>query len=102
MISETNGKKMESTAGMLGALEVAQRQYDLMHEVKAYLGQHPKARSGKSRRGLDNTFRQVETGVQGIQHRYGRCDRGERQDPSRRKGGKYRLRISMITVGWRE
>ena len=30
-------KKMESPAGLFGALEVAQRQYDLQWEVKAYL-----------------------------------------------------------------
>ena len=59
---ETNGKKMESTAGMFGALEVAQRQYDLMHEVKAYLGQHPKAAVVNLGCGLDNTFRQVDNG----------------------------------------
>ena len=32
-----NGKKMETTAGLFGALEVAQRQYDLACEVKDYL-----------------------------------------------------------------
>ena len=36
-------KKMESPAGLFGALEVAQRQYDLCCEVQAYLKLHPKA-----------------------------------------------------------
>ena len=34
-------KKMESTVGLFGALEVAQRQYDLCCEVKEYLKDHP-------------------------------------------------------------
>ena len=34
-------KKMESAVGLFGALEVAQRQYDLAWEVKDYLKIHP-------------------------------------------------------------
>ena len=34
-------KKMESAAGLFGALEVAQRQYDLACEVRDYLEEHP-------------------------------------------------------------
>ena len=34
-------KKMETTVGLFGALEVAQRQYDLACEVKDYLKEHP-------------------------------------------------------------
>ena len=34
---------METTAGLFGALEVAQRQYDLACEVKDYLKEHPTA-----------------------------------------------------------
>ena len=36
-------KKMESVAGLFGALEVAQRQFDLRCEVEAYLNVHPRA-----------------------------------------------------------
>ena len=36
-------KKMESPAGLFGALEVAQRQYGLCCEVEAYLKNHPEA-----------------------------------------------------------
>ncbi len=36
-------KKMESAAGLFGALEVAQRQYDLRCEAEWYLEKHPKA-----------------------------------------------------------
>ena len=36
-------KKMESVFGLFGALEVAQRQYDLRCEVETYLQSHPKA-----------------------------------------------------------
>ena len=36
-------RKMESPAGLFGALEVAQRQYDLRCEVEAYLKDHPRA-----------------------------------------------------------
>ena len=34
-------KKMESVFGLFGALEVAQRQYDLRYEAEAYLQGHP-------------------------------------------------------------
>ena len=34
---------MEAPAGLFGALEVAQRQYDLRCEVEAYLKDHPRA-----------------------------------------------------------
>ena len=40
---EEKRKKMESAAGLFGALEVAQRQYDLRCEVEMYLKDHPKA-----------------------------------------------------------
>ena len=36
-------RKMESAAGLFGALEVAQRQYDLRCEAENYLKEHPKA-----------------------------------------------------------
>ena len=49
-------KKMESAAGLFGALEVAQRQYDLRSEVEAYLKDHPKAAVVNLGCGLDDTF----------------------------------------------
>ena len=36
-------KKMNSSVGLFGALEVAQRQYDLAWEVRDYLTNHPNA-----------------------------------------------------------
>ena len=57
-----NGKKMESTAGLFGALEVAQRQYDIACEVKAYLGTHPEAAVVNLGCGLDDTFRKCDNG----------------------------------------
>ncbi|MCR5761709.1 MAG: class I SAM-dependent methyltransferase [Sphaerochaetaceae bacterium] len=49
-------KRMESTAGLFGALEVAQRQYDLLCEVKDYLKKHPEAAVVNLGCGLDDTF----------------------------------------------
>ncbi len=56
-------KKMESPAGLFGALEVAQRQYDLRCEVKAYLKDHPKAAVINLGCGLDDTFRKCDNGL---------------------------------------
>jgi O-methyltransferase involved in polyketide biosynthesis len=56
------GKGMGSTAGLFGALEVAQRQYDLMCEVRDYLKTHPKAAVVNLGCGLDDTFSQVDNG----------------------------------------
>ena len=56
------GKKMESGAGLFGALEVAQRQYDLGWEVKHYLKSHPKAAVANLGCGLDDTFRKCDNG----------------------------------------
>ena len=53
---------MESQAGLFGALEVAQRQYDLMWEVRDYLKAHPKAAVVNLGCGLDDTFSQVDNG----------------------------------------
>ncbi len=47
-------KKMESAAGLFGALEVAQRQYDLRCEVENYLKKHPKAAVVNLGCGLDD------------------------------------------------
>lgn len=59
---EENRKKMESAAGLFGALEVAQRQYDLRCEVEAYLEKHPKAAVVNLGCGLDDTFSKVDNG----------------------------------------
>ena len=56
-------KKMESPAGLFGALEVAQRQYDLRCEIEAYLKEHPKAAVVNLGCGLDDTFSKVDNGL---------------------------------------
>lgn len=55
-------KKMESAAGLFGALEVAQRQYDLRCEVESYLKDHPKAAVVNLGCGLDDTFSKIDNG----------------------------------------
>ncbi len=55
-------KKMESAAGLFGALEVAQRQYDLRCEAEEYLKDHPKAAVVNLGCGLDDTFSKVDNG----------------------------------------
>lgn len=60
---EEKGKRMESGAGLFGALEVAQRQYDLGWEVKDYLKSHPKAAVVNLGCGLDDTFRKCDNGT---------------------------------------
>ena len=55
-------RKMESPVGLFGALEVAQRQYDLLCEVKTYLQTHPKAAVVNLGCGLDDTFRKADNG----------------------------------------
>lgn len=57
------GKKMESAAGLFGALEVAQRQYDLGCEVREYLREHPAAAVVNMGCGLDDTFRKCDNGT---------------------------------------
>ncbi|PWT27329.1 class I SAM-dependent methyltransferase [Butyrivibrio fibrisolvens] len=57
------GKKMESAVGLFGALEVAQRQYDLAWEVKDYLKSHPNAAVVNLGCGLDDTFRKCDNGT---------------------------------------
>ena len=56
-------KKMESPAGLFGALEVAQRQYDLRCEVESYLNTHPKAAVVNLGCGLDDTFSKADNGL---------------------------------------
>ena len=53
---------MESQAGLFGALEVAQRQYDLMCEVRDYLKDHPEAAVVNLGCGLDDSFSKVDNG----------------------------------------
>ena len=60
---EEKRKSMESPAGLFGALEVAQRQYDLRCEVEAYLKLHPKAAVVNLGCGLDDTFSKVDNGL---------------------------------------
>lgn len=55
-------KKMESPAGLFGALETAQRQYDLRCEVEAYLKDHPKAAVVNLGCGLDDTVVKCDNG----------------------------------------
>ena len=55
-------KKMDSAAGLFGALEVAQRQYDLRCEVVSYLREHPEAAVVNLGCGLDDTFSKVDNG----------------------------------------
>ena len=55
-------RMMRSQAGLFGALEVAQRQYDLAWEAARYLESHPEAAVVNLGCGLDNTFRRVDNG----------------------------------------
>ena len=55
-------RKMESAAGLFGALEVAQRQYDLRCEAEDYLKSHPSAAVVNLGCGLDDTFSKVDNG----------------------------------------
>ena len=55
-------RKMESSMGLFGALEVAQRQYDLRCEVEMYLEDHPRAAVVNLGCGLDDTFTKVDNG----------------------------------------
>lgn len=56
-------KLMESPAGLFGALEVAQRHFDLIFEVKNYLNDHPQASVVNLGCGLDDTFRKTDNGT---------------------------------------
>ena len=55
-------RKMETVAGLFGALEVAQRQYDLRCEVQDYLNDRTKAAVVNLGCGLDDTFRKCDNG----------------------------------------
>ena len=56
-------RKMECAFGLFGALEVAQRQYDIRCEVEAYLHGYPKAAVVNLGCGLDDTFRKCDNGL---------------------------------------
>ena len=56
------GKLMHTKAGLFGALEVAQRHYDITCEVESYLAAHPEACVVNLGCGLDTTFRRVDNG----------------------------------------
>ena len=59
---ETRGKAMESAAGLFGALEVAQRHYDLLWEIREYLKQYPRAAVVNLGCGLDDSFAKADNG----------------------------------------
>jgi O-methyltransferase involved in polyketide biosynthesis len=59
---EEKGKRMESGAGLFGALEVAQRQYDIGCEVREYLRSHQDAAIVNLGCGLDDTFHKCDNG----------------------------------------
>ena len=56
-------RKMESVMGLFGALELAQRQYDLRCETKAYLKDHPVAAVVNMGCGLDDTVSKCDNGT---------------------------------------
>ncbi len=56
-------REMESAVGLFGALEVAQRHYDLRWEVCNYLNTHPQAAVVNLGCGLDDTFSAVDNGT---------------------------------------
>ncbi|MCR5322747.1 MAG: class I SAM-dependent methyltransferase [Lachnospiraceae bacterium] len=60
---EEKGRRMESGVGLFGALEVAQRQYDIACEVRDYLKKHPRAAVVNLGCGLDDTFHKCDNGT---------------------------------------
>ncbi len=59
---ESKRKMMESPAGLFGALEVAQRHYDLLWEIGDYLRDHPQAAVVNLGCGLDDSFAKADNG----------------------------------------
>ena len=55
-------KMMKSPAGLFGALEVAQRHYDLLWEIRDYLKKHPEAAVVNLGCGLDDSFQKADNG----------------------------------------
>ena len=60
---ESKRKMMESPAGLFGALEVAQRHYDLLWEIEDYLKKHPYAAVVNLGCGLDDSFSKADNGT---------------------------------------
>jgi len=60
---ESKRKLMDSPAGRFGAMEAAQRHFDLICEVKDYLKDHPNASVVNLGCGLDDTFSKVDNGT---------------------------------------
>lgn len=60
---ESRKRRMESFLGRFGAIEIAQRQYDLAWEIGDYLGKHPNAAVVNLGCGLDDTFRRTDNGT---------------------------------------
>ena len=56
-------KLMTSPAGLFGAMEVAQRHYDLICEIRDYLKDHPEAAVVNMGCGLDDTFQKINNGL---------------------------------------
>ena len=56
-------KIMESPAGLFGALEVAQRHYDLLCEISDYLKVYPEAAVVNLGCGLDDSFHKADNGL---------------------------------------
>ncbi|MBQ6125551.1 MAG: class I SAM-dependent methyltransferase [Erysipelotrichaceae bacterium] len=56
-------KIMESPAGLFGALEVAQRHYDLVCEISDYLKVYPEAAVVNLGCGLDDSFHKADNGL---------------------------------------
>ncbi|MBQ9328894.1 MAG: class I SAM-dependent methyltransferase [Solobacterium sp.] len=56
-------QQMNSLMGLFGALEVAQRQYDLIQEVTDYLNSFPEAAVVNLGCGLDDSFQKVDNGI---------------------------------------
>ena len=57
------GKSLASSAGLLGALEVAQRQNDVAFEIRDYLAGHEHAAVVNMGCGLDGSFRRCDNGT---------------------------------------
>ena len=54
---------MDTRFGQFGALEVAQREYDLCEEARAYLAEHPQAAVVNMGAGLLDVFSRVDNGM---------------------------------------
>ena len=57
------GKSLASSTGLLGALEVAQRQNDVAFEIRDYLAGHERAAVVNMGCGLDGSFRRCDNGT---------------------------------------